>query len=391
MSSEEISKHLARRLDGIEPFHVMAILARARELEAQGKKIIHMEVGEPDFDTPPSIIEAGINALSRGKTHYTPAVGLPELRQAIAGFYQSRYNTHVDWEQVVVTPGASGALMLVLASIINPGDQVLMADPGYPCNRHFVRFLEGEPVCVPVDASSRYQLTADLAQQHWSDKTAAVMVASPSNPTGTVLSRAEIQDLVELVEQRNAYLIVDEIYHGLVYDTLTQTSANLSQRVLVINSFSKYFSMTGWRLGWLVGPQHLLSSVDKLAQNIFLAPPTVAQHAALAAFSPETLALLENRVAEFKQRRDFLLPGLQDLGFKIPYKPEGAFYLYANCESLSQDSFQFCRQLLEQAGVAVTPGIDFGQNQANTHIRFSYTTHLENLRQGIESIKSYIN
>ena len=381
---------IAQRLQGIEPFHVMAILARARELEAQGRQIVHMEIGEPDFSTPQIIVDAGITALNAGKTHYTPAIGLPELRQAISQFYQDEYNVAVPMEQIIVTPGASGALMLILAAIVNPGDQVLMTDPGYPCNRHFVRLLEGEPVGVAVDESSRFQMTAELARTHWMPRTVAVMVASPSNPTGTIMSQADCRDLVKLVEQNNGYLIVDEIYHGLVYDSLAHTCANLSERVFVINSFSKYFNMTGWRLGWFVCPKHLLGAANKLAQNLFLAPATMSQYAALAAFYPQTRQILQQRVAQFKQRRDYLLPQLQRLGFKIPYTPEGAFYLYADCSHLTKDSYGFSQQLLEQAGVAVTPGIDFGVHRAESHLRFAYTTQLDKLKLAIENIESFI-
>ncbi|MDH5325664.1 MAG: pyridoxal phosphate-dependent aminotransferase [Gammaproteobacteria bacterium] len=391
MSTTSDKWHFAQRLAHIEPFHVMAILARARELEAQGRSVVHMEIGEPDFTTPKTIINAGVAALAQGKTHYTPASGLPHLREAISRFYADEYGRHVPAQQIVVTPGASGALMLILAALVNPGDQVLMSDPGYPCNRHFVRLLEGEPVGVPVDDSSNYQITPELAQQHKGQRTVAVMVASPSNPTGTLLSESQCRDLLRWVEKNDAYLIVDEIYHGLVYDTVAFTCANLSERVFVINSFSKYFNMTGWRLGWLVCPDHMTGSIEKLAQNLFLAPPTISQYAALEAFSPATRVQLEQRVEQFKQRRDYLLPELRQLGFQIASTPQGAFYLYANCAALTQDSFDFSQRLLEQAAVAVTPGIDFGRHRSQEHLRFAYTTGMDALAQGINNINGYIN
>lgn len=374
----------------IEPFHVMDLLAKAREMESQGRTIVHMEIGEPDFVTPQSIINAGIASLQAGHTHYTPAVGLVPLRQAISRYYQDKYGVSVAPEQIVVSPGASGALMLILGVIINPGDQVLMSDPGYPCNRHFVRLLEGEAVGIPVNASTQYQLTAELLQQHWSEKTVAVMLASPSNPTGAVLSEKQLQRVIDFVEQNNAYLIMDEIYHGLVYETGVATAAGRSDNVFVINSFSKYFTMTGWRLGWLVAPPAMVRNIDKLAQNIFLAPPTISQYAALAAFDSQTLEILEQRRREFQKRRDYLLPALCNLGFDIPVVPDGAFYLYADCAVFTDDSYEFCNRVLEEAGVAITPGIDFGNYMPNTHVRFAYTTSLENLREGVSRLQTFL-
>ncbi len=374
----------------IEPFHVMDLLAKARLLEAQGQRVIHMEIGEPDFVTPPAIVEAGIQALQQGKTHYTPAIGLTQLRQAIAADYAHRFGTAVPFEQIVVTPGASGALMLILGVLIDPGDKVLMADPGYPCNRHFVRLMEGNAVGIPVDASSQYQLTVDMLARHWDDDTVAVMVASPSNPTGTVMEAEQLKLVADFVAQKNGYLIVDEIYHSLIYDGKQPTAANLNDNVFVINSFSKYFNMTGWRLGWLVAPPPLVRPIDKLAQNIFLAPPTIAQHAALAAFSETTIDLLEQRRLEFQQRRNFLLPALRQIGFNISVNPQGAFYLYADCSKFTDDSFGFCQRLLEKAGVAITPGADFGVNNPKKFVRFAYTTSMENLEEGVHRIQSFL-
>ena len=375
----------------IEPFHVMDLLAKARQLESQGRSIVHMEIGEPDFVTPQTVIDAGVTALQKGYTHYTPAVGLLELRQAISRHYQQIYNVHVGPEQVIVTPGASGALLLILGVMINPGDQVLMSDPGYPCNRHFVRLMEGEAVGIPVDASTHYQLTVPLLEKHWTEKTRAVMLASPSNPTGSIIPERQLQQLIEYVEQQNAYLIMDEIYHGLVYGTQAVTAVGRSDNVFVINSFSKYFTMTGWRLGWLVAPNLVVREIDKLAQNVFLAPTTISQHAALAAFSPETTQVLEQRRTEFQRRRDYLLPQLRQIGFDIPIEPEGAFYLYADCSRFSNNSYEFCNALLQEAGVAITPGVDFGHYLPQTHLRFAYTTSMENLQEGVKRITSFLN
>ena len=381
---------IAHRLNAIAPFHAMALLARARELEAQGRSVVHMEIGEPDFATPQPVVDAGINALRQGKTHYTPAVGLPELREAIADYYLSQFQAKIDPRRVVVTPGASGALQLILAMLVNPGSQVLMADPGYPCNRNLVFLFEGEPVMVPVEAQHHYQLSTELLQHYWSDRTSCVMVASPSNPTGTVISRDRLEALLQTVRDRGGHLIVDEIYQSLWYEEVPETALTLGEDVFVINSFSKYFGMTGWRLGWLVAPEDAVDQLDKLAQNLFLSAPPPAQHAALAAFQPETQAILEQRRQEFQRRRDFLLPALRRLGFDISVEPQGAFYLYADCSRLTQDSFAFATELLENAGVAITPGIDFGRHKATRHVRFAYTTSMQQLQLGIERIAEFI-
>lgn len=378
------------RIKDIQPFHVMALLARAKELEAKGKDIIHMEIGEPDFPTPQPIIDAGIKAISDGYVHYTPALGLPELRIAIAKFYKSRYDIDIGQRRVVITPGASGALMLALGVIMKEGDEVLLADPGYPCNKNFVRFLSGKARSISVNASSDYQLTLKHLQENWTESTAVVMVASPSNPTGTLIEKSELIKMAQFVKQQNAYFIVDEIYHGLVYENEVDTALAVDEKIIVINSFSKYFNMTGWRLGWLVAPKELIDDMDKLAQNIFLAAPTPAQYAALAAFEPETMAILESHKEEFKQRRDFLLPKLKELGFIVETEPQGAFYIYANCEKFSKDSYQFAYDLLENIGVAITPGKDFGGNKANTFVRFAYTTSVERLEEGIKRLTSYL-
>lgn len=378
----------AKRLLKIEPFHVMDILARARAMEREGRSVIHMEIGEPDFPTAPAIVQAGIDALQTGHTHYTPALGLTELRAAIA----TSYPEHVrpDASRVAITPGASGALQLIFAALINPGDQVLMADPGYPCYRHFVSLFEGQPMAVPVDATTGYQLNANLVRQHWTQRTVAVLLASPSNPTGTIIPPKELDEITRTVEARGGVLIVDEIYHGLVYAEKAMTALSYSQNLFVVNSFSKYYGMTGWRLGWLVAPISYLSAIDKLAQNIFLAASTPAQYAALAAFTPEVHRELTKRREIFRERRDYLLPALRELGFKIPLVPQGAFYLYADCSRFTQDSQAFTLELLEKTGVAITPGLDFGGYRSAQHVRFSYANTLENLQEGITRLRSFL-
>lgn len=383
------------RINEIEPFHVMALLARAKELEAQGKDIIHMEIGEPDFPTPQPIVDAGIDAIKNGDVHYTPALGLPTLREAIAQFYKTRYAVNISSKRIAITPGASGALMLALGVILQEGDEVLLADPGYPCNKNFVRFLSGKTRSIPVDASSSYQLTLKHLQDNWAEKTRVVMVASPSNPTGTLIPQDELAKMAKFVKEKGGYLIVDEIYHGLIYEGEADTALNnkhdgIDENIIVINSFSKYFNMTGWRLGWLVAPDNLTVNMDKLAQNIFLAAPTPAQYAALSAFKAETIKILELHKDEFLQRRNFLLPKLKKLGFKIETEPQGAFYIYANCEKFTNDSYQFAYDMLENIGIAITPGKDFGVNKANTFVRFAYTTSIERLEEAINRLTRYL-
>lgn len=381
---------LAQRMRGIAPFHVMELLARARALEAQGRSIVHMEIGEPDFPTPRSICEAGMRALEKGELYYTPALGLPALREKIAGFYKTRYGVEVSSGRIIITSGSSGALLLAVAVLVNPGDQVLLADPGYPANRHFVRMMEGEPVGVAVGPDSNYQLTPELLERHWGNHTVAALLASPSNPTGTLASVAAIRDMAALATRRNGVLIVDEIYHGLVYDSAAETALGVSDNIFIINSLSKYFQMTGWRLGWMVAPERYVREIDKLSQNIYLAAPTPSQYAALAAFEPDTLALLDARRDEFKARRDYLVPALRALGFDIPQMPQGAFYVYAGCSRLTQDSHAFAVDLLERAGVAITPGMDFGDNAPQQHVRFAYTQSIEQLQEGVRRISAFL-
>ncbi|MFN2309223.1 MAG: pyridoxal phosphate-dependent aminotransferase [Gammaproteobacteria bacterium] len=380
---------MARRMADIQPFHVMALLARARALEAAGRSIIHLEIGEPDFPTAAPIVAAGQAALSAGFTQYTPAAGLPALRAAIAAHYREQA-IEVDPARILVTPGASGALQLVLSALIDPGREVLMSDPGYPCNQNFVRLVEGRAVRVPSDAADGYQLTPELARAHWTVQTAALLVATPANPAGTLLSPEQLAQLYALARERGAALIVDEIYQGLSYDVQPRSALAIADDIFVINSFSKYFGMTGWRVGWVVAPPSHVEALERLAQNLFLAAPTLAQHAALAAFTAETRAILDARRQIFAERRDYLLPALRELGFEIPVVPQGAFYLYAGCGRFSNDSFGFCHALLEQAGVAITPGIDFGSHRAHTHVRFAYTASLERLQEGVARLRGYL-
>ncbi|MBE9516655.1 MAG: aminotransferase class I/II-fold pyridoxal phosphate-dependent enzyme [Proteobacteria bacterium] len=380
--------HLARRTANISPFRVMALLAEARQMEAEGRDIIHLEIGEPDFPTAKAINQAGITTLEKGLTHYTPALGLPELRCAIADSYGA---ANPGMESVVVTPGASGALAVVFAALLNPGDEVLMADPGYPCNRHFVSLYDGVPQPISVGPETDYQLTAELIDQHWSDdKTVAVLLASPSNPTGTLITDDEMKAIAECVHRRGGVLIVDEIYRGLVYEGGSNSVLALAGEVFVVNSFSKYYGMTGWRVGWLVAPEAYRQVVDHLVQNMFIAASTVGQYAALRALDDDVALELQRRRDIFAQRRDTLLPALRQLGFTIPASPQGAFYIYADCSSFTDDSEGFASGLLHETGVAITPGTDFGHYRANEHVRFSYATDIEQLHKAVTRIGDYL-
>lgn len=377
---------IARRMADIQPFHVMEILKRAHQLEAAGRDIIHLEVGEPDFPTPPTIVEAARDFLAGGHVHYTPALGLTALREAIARFYHDRFGADISPERIIVTPGASGALMLALAVTTDPGDEWLLPDPGYPSNRHLVRSFEGVARALPVDASTRFQPTPAQLADAWTARTRGLMVASPANPTGTLLTQAEIIALHEAVAARGGILIVDEIYQGLNYGVDASTALTSLEDVFVVNSFSKYFGMTGWRLGWVVAPQAYVRQIEKLAQHFFISPSTPAQHAALAAFTPATLEVLEERRHAFAARRNTLLPALRELGFRFATEPQGAFYLYADISDLADNSEILARRLIEDAGVATTPGIDFGDNAPDRHLRIAYTTGEARLVEAAERI-----
>lgn len=380
----------ANRMEHIAPFQVMELMSLAKRLESQGRAVIHMEVGEPDFSSAEPIIEAAIRSLRAGETSYTLALGLEQLRGKIADYYRGSYGVAVDPARVMITPGASGAFQLAVWSRINPGDEVLMADPGYPCNRHFVRLAGGVPVSVPTSPATNWQLTPELIEEHLTERTRAVMIGSPANPTGAIIGREPLREIVALLKQRGLLLIADEVYHGLVYDGDTTTALAFDDGAFVLNSFSKYFGMTGWRLGWAIVPECSLRAAESLAQNLFIAPPTTAQYGALAAFAPETLRILEARKEEFRQRRDYLYEALRDIGFHIPLKPEGAFYIYAGVQAFTDDSFRFAFELAEQTAVTLTPGLDFGTATAREYVRIAYTTSMGNLREGVRRMKDWL-
>jgi aspartate/methionine/tyrosine aminotransferase len=382
---------VATRMNDVAPFHVIDILTRAKRLEAEGRDIVHMEVGEPDFPTPPAIIAAAQAAIANGKTTYTPALGIPELREAIADYYQSRYGVTIPASRVIVTAGASGGLLLALACLAEPGKEWLLTDPGYPCNRNFVRIFEGVPRSIPVGEESNFQPTLADIEENWCDATVGVLLASPANPTGTMLSLDQIKTFADCIRKKGGHFILDEIYQGLTYDHETSTALQCCDDVWIVQSFSKYFQMTGWRLGWLVVPEEFTRHIEKLAQNLFLSPSAPAQYAALAAFEPATLDLVETRRMEFKRRRDYLSAELTRIGFRVVAKPEGAFYIYADCSAFTDNSFDFAMTLLEQASVAIAPGLDFGMNEPERYVRFSYTTSIERLAEAVARIERYLS
>lgn len=377
---------VSSRLQDVNAFHVMSLMAQAKQLDAQGNQVIHMEMGEPDFSTPQPIIDAGIEALRSGITHYTPTLGLPALREAIASFYIKEYNVVVDAEQIVITPGSATALQLVLNLMVSDGDSVVIPDPAYPSTHNLVRLLGGKVLQIAVDEESLWQLTVELLEEHWNDSINAVLLASPSNPTGTIISDAQLQKIADFCEVKGVFLLMDEIYHGLVYDQAPITAVGLNDNTFVINSFSKFYGMTGWRVGWIVSPKAYLDDLNKLAQHTFLAAPTPGQYAALAAFEDEAHKILISRRDEFKVRRDYLYDALANLGFKMRVKPQGAFYIYADCSEFCEDSFDFVCKVLQEKYVAFTPGIDFGEAGAKQHVRFAYTTNIENLKTGIQRL-----
>jgi aspartate/methionine/tyrosine aminotransferase len=377
---------LAQRMARIAPFEVMEVLDAARRLEAAGRDIIHLEVGEPDFPTPEPVIDAARQALATRPMFYTSAVGMPELREAIAGWYAASFGVTVPMERIVVTAGSSAALLMALGALVNPGERVLMSDPGYPCNRNFVRFLDAEPVLVPSGPADGYQLTAALARGAWGAGVRAAIAASPSNPTGTCLDPTEWAALAAVCRARDGVLIADEIYQGLVYDRPPETVLSIADDVWVVNSFSKYFQMTGWRLGWLVVPDGCTREIEKVAQNLYISAPTPAQHAALAALAPEGLAVLEARRAELGARRDVLLAELPKIGFAVRARPQGAFYIYCDVSEFTDDSFRFVEWLLETTGVALTPGRDFGDAAPEQHLRIAYTQPVDRLREAVARI-----
>ncbi|MGN6087469.1 pyridoxal phosphate-dependent aminotransferase [Trinickia sp.] len=389
IAAEPLTK-LASRVDAIAPFYVMELAKEARQLEMAGRHIIHMGIGEPDFTAPEPVVEAAAQALRRGVTQYTGALGIAPLREAIAAHYRRTYGLAIDPARIVITAGASAALLLACAALVDRDDEVLMPDPSYPCNRHFVATMEGKPVLVPSGPDVRFQLTAADIERLWGHKTRGVLLASPSNPTGTSIEPAELERIVKAVRARGGFTIVDEIYQGLSYDARPVSALSFGDDVVTVNSFSKYFNMTGWRLGWLIVPPSMIGAFEKLAQNLFICASALAQHAALACFEPETIAIYEGRRLEFKRRRDFIVPALERLGFTVPVVPDGAFYVYADCRGVPHpaagDSAALTKAMLHDAGVVLVPGLDFGQHAPREYIRLSYATAYASLEEAVERL-----
>ncbi|MDD3935136.1 pyridoxal phosphate-dependent aminotransferase [Rhodoferax sp.] len=388
---------ISQRAQHIEPFYVMEVGKAARTVADRvahtDAPMIFLNIGEPDFTAPPLVQEAAVKAIHDGLTQYTPATGLPELRERISAWYGSHFGVAVPACRIVVTAGASAALQLACLALIETGDEVLMSDPSYPCNRHFVSAADGKAVLIPTTAGERFQLSADKVQTAWADKTRGVLLASPSNPTGTSMAPEELGRVHEVVSQRGGITLIDEIYLGLSHDeTYGHTALALDDQLISINSFSKYFNMTGWRLGWMVVPEALVPVIERLAQNLFICPNTIAQHAALACFESASLVEFERRRAEFKARRDYFIPALNALGLNVPVMPDGAFYAWADCASACQklgvpSSWELAFELMERAHVAVTPGRDFGHADTGHFIRFSTANSMAQLHSAIDRLK----
>lgn len=385
---------ISERAQSISPFFAMEFGKRAAQLSQQGHHIIKLSLGEPDFGAPPEVIEAGKNLMDGRPLPYTSALGLPELRQKISEFYQKTHDVYVDPARIIVTAGASAALLLLTAALVDVEDEVIVGDPSYPCNRQFLSSFGAKVKLVTTNAASKYQVTAQSVKDNWSDKTTGLMIATPSNPTGTSIPVAELKQICEWARQRQAWRIIDEIYLNLAdHDEqghAPQTVLAFDPEAIVINSFSKYFGMTGWRLGWCVVPESMVSIMENLAQNYFICPSTIAQHAALACFSDASLAICEQRRNIFLERRQLVLEGLKRIGLFVPVEPNGAFYVYFDVSSTGLSSWEFCERVLQEAHVALTPGQDFGFCDANTHVRLSYAASAEELKQALQRLEIFM-
>jgi aspartate/methionine/tyrosine aminotransferase len=385
---------ISQRAEAVAPFYAMEFGKHAAALEAQGHHVVKLSLGEPDSGAPPAVLNAMREAMDGRPMPYTAALGLPELRQAIARFYDDQHGVGVDPHRVVVTAGASAALVLATAALVDPGDEVLIGDPSYPCNRQIVESFGADVTLVPTTAATRFQLDAASVRSHWSDRTRGVMTATPSNPTGTSIPADELAAICDLARERDAWRIVDEIYLNLSdHDDQgrpPRSALSTDPDAVVINSFSKYFGMTGWRLGWCVVPEILVPAMERLAQNYFLCASAPAQHAALSCFTPESLTVCEARRAEFAERRALVLDGLARIGLPVPVPPDGAFYVYFDVAGTGLTSWEFCERALREAHVALTPGRDFGTHTAETHVRLSYAASADDLREGIARLGKFV-
>jgi aspartate/methionine/tyrosine aminotransferase len=391
---------IARRAERIEPFYVMevgkAAARMAREFAGSARPMIFLNIGEPDFTAPPLVQQAAEKAIRDGRTQYTHALGLEPLRERISAWYTQRFGVSVPARRIVVTAGASAALQLACLALIEAGDEILMPDPSYPCNRHFVSAAEGNAALIPTTPEERYQLSAAKVQEHWGPRTRGVLLASPSNPTGTSIHPDELRRIHAFVQSKGGITLLDEIYLGLSYDaTFGHTALAIDDQVVSINSFSKYFNMTGWRLGWMVVPEVLVPAMERLAQNLFICPSTVAQFAALACFEPESIAEYERRRSEFKARRDWFIPRLQALGLAVPVMPDGAFYAWADCREAArrlgvEGSWDFAFEAMKRAHVAITPGRDFGHAETAHFVRFSTANSMAQLQEAAARLQGIL-
>ncbi|UOD51115.1 pyridoxal phosphate-dependent aminotransferase [Orrella daihaiensis] len=386
-----MTAQLAHRLQHTQTFHAMEIFKRTLALQSLGRDIISLGIGEPDFTAAPAVLEAMKLAADKGLGKYGPAAGIMPLREAIAQFYADQLGARVDPHRVIVTNGASGALLLASLALINPGQEVLMPDPCYPANSNFIMAAGGTTKLIRTEPERQFQLTAQDIRMHWTERTAGVLIASPGNPTGTSIEPDELRGIINAVNQLNGFVMMDEIYLGLSYRDKRCSALAIDDNLIILNSFSKYFHMTGWRLGWMIVPPELVAPIEKLASSLMICPPTLAQHGALACFEPNTIELLEHRREAFRARRDFLVQGLEAIGFDIPAKPDGAFYVYADISRFSNDSDQLVDVLLEKAGVALVPGIDFGPAHAKSKVRLAYTIGLDRLEDAVGRIDRCLN
>jgi len=375
---------LTTRAERINPFHVMELLERAKEMEARGEEIVHMEIGEPDFPTPEPVKEAAIRAIKENRTFYTQSLGLPALRERIAQYYSDQ-GVEVSPERVVVGDGTSGVFYLLCAVLLEKGRTLAISDPGYPCYRNFGLLVDAEVIQIPVSEDTRFEIISEKLDQ-LNETPHVLIISSPSNPVGNIYREETVSELHGFFSGKGRVLVVDEIYSGLTYERKVKTAFNISK--VVVNGFSKTYAMTGWRLGWMVVPPELVRPMQIVAQNIFISPPTISQYAALKAF--DALVELEEMRRTYQRRRDFLLPELKRLGFHIPVEPEGAFYIYAGIEKWGIDSMKFVLGALEEAKVAITHGYDFGSFRAGSHIRFSYANSLEKLKLGCRRLDAWL-
>jgi aspartate/methionine/tyrosine aminotransferase len=381
---------LAARMRETITFHAVEVFKDALALRNQGHDVISLSVGEPDFTAAPLVVEAANRATRAGLGGYTAPAGLWALREAIAKFYGTHLGANINPARVIVTNGASGALTLAAMAVVNPGDEVLMGDPCYPPNRNFISSAGGTTRLIPTSADNRFQLSAADIDANWGSQTKGALIASPSNPTGTSLTVEALSALIQAVNGRDGFVMMDEIYLALSFDSTARSALTLDDNLIVLNSFSKYFAMTGWRLGWMIVPEQLVDPIEKLAASLVICAPTLSQHAALACFEPESLALYESRRLELKRRRDFLVPALKKIGIDVPVMPDGAFYVYADISQHSSDSMSFAKHLLANAHIACVPGVDFGPTHAASMVRIAYTNSMEKLEEAVHRLSKYL-